>query len=498
MSAIDGADPDATGPDEGAAGRCRDLLRRCREAWRAGHGEEAWQMIDQAAGLQDAVPSLPAEVLAVRAGLLLLAERGDEAGEAARSCLAAAELVTPAPRELRLAVADARVTLATTASRDAVPGATGQPEELARALSMLDTVARDPALAGSTPAARAVNNGLLLRIEQLTPALHTTSGQVEAWMRVSEARAVSRGWHDQGATLRQAVDLAFPTGQWERGWDHAHQQIAAEQDRNEQVAVLAKAALLAWHRRMLPETRQLGARARRLSVAVDHPWVRTYAYLGGVLEAAAEGGSMTAALTAYTRCTSTAGHATRPNRAWLAAQVALDAGHTVDRVRVFLHRTLPGGLNYPRLAALARVVLADREGGPLAPADLQAVQPSLLDVPDRARVALARARWHRRHDQVTAAAAALHEAQSLLRDWPGRLWDEVEDEIDVAHTPVQATPAQRRVLDLLAEGLGNADIADRLDCSERTVAVHVAGLLRANGLRSRTQLAVRHLRHELR
>ena len=264
--------------------RCRELLHRSRAAWRAGHGDEAWALLDEAEGLQDAAPSLPAEVLAVRAGVLLLAERMVEAATTADRALASASAVGGHDRQLLLAAADARVTKASalvgSADRASV-------DQLAAALELLDEVALDPDLADTTPAARAVNNALNLRLEALGPRLHDTASQVEAWTRVGEARALTAGWRDHGSILRQAVDLAFSTGQWERGWDYAHRQLEAEHERNEQVAVLAKAAHLAWHRGMLPEARQLGTGARALSVAVDHPWVRTYAYLGGVLAAVA-------------------------------------------------------------------------------------------------------------------------------------------------------------------------------------------------------------------
>ncbi len=52
------------------------------------------------------------------------------------------------------------------------------------------------------------------------------------------------------------------------------------------------------------------------------------------------------------------------------------------------------------------------------------------------------------------------------------------------------TAAQRAVLVLLAEGLGNAEIAKRRKTSPRTVANQVASLLRALGCASRAELAL--------
>jgi DNA-binding NarL/FixJ family response regulator len=51
----------------------------------------------------------------------------------------------------------------------------------------------------------------------------------------------------------------------------------------------------------------------------------------------------------------------------------------------------------------------------------------------------------------------------------------------------QLTPRELDVLKLLAEGLPNKQIADRLDISDHTVKFHVNGLLRKLGAHSRTE-----------
>lgn len=51
-----------------------------------------------------------------------------------------------------------------------------------------------------------------------------------------------------------------------------------------------------------------------------------------------------------------------------------------------------------------------------------------------------------------------------------------------------ASPAETRVLELLALGLGNKAIAAALVISPRTVESHVSNLLAKTGCRSRTQL----------
>ena len=70
-----------------------------------------------------------------------------------------------------------------------------------------------------------------------------------------------------------------------------------------------------------------------------------------------------------------------------------------------------------------------------------------------------------------------------------------------SHGPMDASarlsPRQREIAACVAEGLTNAEIAQRLTVSEGTAANHVAMILRRLGLRSRAQVAVWAVEHGL-
>lgn len=50
------------------------------------------------------------------------------------------------------------------------------------------------------------------------------------------------------------------------------------------------------------------------------------------------------------------------------------------------------------------------------------------------------------------------------------------------------TPSERKVLDLIAKGMSNREIADKLGVAEKTVKNHITSLLAKMGLRRRTQV----------
>ncbi|MGN8026594.1 helix-turn-helix transcriptional regulator [Microbacterium sp. 22242] len=162
-------------------------------------------------------------------------------------------------------------------------------------------------------------------------------------------------------------------------------------------------------------------------------------------------------------------------------------------------RSLPVELQQPSWATVLTALLD---------ADAQALQEAATiadrdDVPAvfRPLVRLERARAlvgdGDRSSAVEAAAEAAAIAESLSHD---RLRRRVADFVDAAGLhPATRIPAtagaeltarEQQVLDLIAEGLSNRQIGERLFISGKTASVHVSAILRKLGVATRTEAAV--------
>ena len=154
-----------------------------------------------------------------------------------------------------------------------------------------------------------------------------------------------------------------------------------------------------------------------------------------------------------------------PWRQFLDAQLAEAEGRTAEAAELYTAATARLGARYTVLAAIRGT------------AHVRAAR--CLIALDR----LAEARTH-------ADAARQH----LVR-WQGWRVDElraVERRLglgDEPSGPEELTPREREVAALLAEGLSNSQLAERLYISPRTAAVHVSNILAKLGMSSRTEVA---------
>jgi len=72
--------------------------------------------------------------------------------------------------------------------------------------------------------------------------------------------------------------------------------------------------------------------------------------------------------------------------------------------------------------------------------------------------------------------------------------EDAEAERPVPVAPVRISPREREVAALVAQGLGNREIGERLFLSPRTVETHVQHLLNKLGLGTRAEIAAWHAR----
>jgi DNA-binding CsgD family transcriptional regulator len=112
---------------------------------------------------------------------------------------------------------------------------------------------------------------------------------------------------------------------------------------------------------------------------------------------------------------------------------------------------------------------------------------------DQARVLLLRGRLLRRSRRSGAAAEALTEAETILSAlgypvWAAMARDELARVGRRRATTASLTGTERRVAELVANGMTNKQVAATLFMSPKTVEAHIARAYRKLGIRSRAEL----------
>lgn len=88
---------------------------------------------------------------------------------------------------------------------------------------------------------------------------------------------------------------------------------------------------------------------------------------------------------------------------------------------------------------------------------------------------------------VAQVESSLKQASRLMRH-NGRPPLDENARIQVANS-VDLTPTEVKVVQLVAQGLANREIADKLNVSQRTIESHVSNMLNKTNLKNRTELA---------
>ena len=164
---------------------------------------------------------------------------------------------------------------------------------------------------------------------------------------------------------------------------------------------------------------------------------------------------------------------------------ALEANRDIDLVLLDLH--MPGNHGLAGLAAIraqypeVAVVVVSANDDPRVvrraldhgAAGYLPKSSGLDELRDAIRCVLACEQW-----LPSSLRAAVARAQSSRHD------------AELAARLASLSPQQFRVLTLVAEGLLNKQIADRLDVQERTVKAHLTAIFERMGVRNRTQAGV--------
>ncbi len=91
-------------------------------------------------------------------------------------------------------------------------------------------------------------------------------------------------------------------------------------------------------------------------------------------------------------------------------------------------------------------------------------------------------------EELVAQVESSLKQAARIAERPGRGSDSAPPKIQVPFD-VELTPTELRVVQFVARGMANREIADELNVSQRTIESHVSNMLGKTGLHNRTELA---------
>lgn len=91
-------------------------------------------------------------------------------------------------------------------------------------------------------------------------------------------------------------------------------------------------------------------------------------------------------------------------------------------------------------------------------------------------------------EELVAQVESSLKSAARMAERPGRGGSDAAPKIQVPFD-VELTPTELRVVQFVARGMANREIADELNVSQRTIESHVSNMLGKTGLHNRTELA---------
>ena len=324
-------------------------------------------------------------------------------------------------------------------------------------------------------------------------------------------RAVGRG--DEASLpilLYHLSQLECWAGNWAAAEEYALEGCRVAEERQQQPmkpATLSSLALVRAHRGQVQDARQLAGEALALCDSTGNVPLRAQAIavLGFVALSLDDHQGAHAHLRHLADTAAAAGLGEPSVVKFLPDEIeALIALGETDRARSFTRQLEAQGRSLGRMWAEAagarcRAHLAAAEG------DLPAAQAACdralsvherLPMPfEKGRTLLVRGMIERRAKQKSAARDSFTQALGTFEVLGAPLWaDKVRRELSTmgARRSVDGlTQTERRIADLVAQGLTNREIATAIFVTENTVQTHVRHIFRKLSVRSRTELAAR-------